>query len=121
MVKVQIEVEIPDGHEIVGEPERQAGGGTPSGTEYAVFVVRTKVATPLEILGVPADWPEWLTCDWVAKDKNGRVYAYNGRRPTKESKRWHSYDGWWDITDILPIRIPGPFEQSLRKNPRRKK
>ena len=114
MTKVKIEIDIPKGHEV--DTVRHTNSHY-DGT--LVYCVTVKAVTRFEICGQLSEWPEWLTCDWVAKDENGRVHAYNGRRPTKESKRWHSYDGWWDITDILPIRIPGPWEQSLRKNPKK--
>lgn len=116
-MKVQIEVEIPDGHEIVDvcDVSKHFGG-------RLAYVVNTMPAKAFLINGVPSDWPEWLTCDWVAKDKNEILFGYDGAPPNLACHAWAvtSYANCGRIFGTA-ITIPGPFEQSLRENPRRKK
>lgn len=115
-MKVQIEIEIPDGHQIVDVCDvSKHFGGRPA------CVVNTMPAKPFDILGIPADWPEWLTCDYVAKDASGKVFGYVGGIPHMETEKWYSRGSCRMLTEFTAIDIPGPWDQSLRENPRRKK
>ena len=115
-MKVQIEIEIPDGHEIVDVCDvSKHFGGRPA------YVVNTMPAKPFLINGVPSDWPEFLICQWVARDKNGKVFGYLGDKPRLGEESWSSDCSYQMLSDFVAIDIPGPWEQSLRENPRRKK
>jgi len=118
MAKVQIEIDIPNGHEV--DTVRHTNSHYDGTLVYCVTVKATK---PFLINGVPSDWPEWLTCDWVAKDKNEAIFGYDGNPPERLLGSTWSVS----INQICgrifgtTLTIPGPFEQSLRENPRRKK
>ena len=114
-MKVQIEIEIPDGHEIVDVCDvSKHFGGRP-----ACFV-NTVPAKPFLINGVPSEWPEWLTCDYVAKDKDGSPYGYIGEPKIRDSS-WGDARKHFPLFGLIAIDIPGDWTQSKRENPRRKK
>ena len=119
--KVQVEIEIESNQEVVGNPERRSSGANTDGTGYVEFIVLTKTAKPFIINGVPSYWPDWLTCDWVAKDEDGGLYLHKSE-PQRESDGWFCTNGVHYLDkSLIAIDIPGPWEQSLRENPRRKK
>ena len=116
MVKVQIEVEISDGHEIVDVVNLTAQYG--GGPEYRIV---TRPVKPFLIDGAPSDWPAWLKCDWVSKEDDGEIY-FHYSKPQCDGTNWICSAGSECIDkSIIAIDIPGPWEQSLRENPRRKK
>lgn len=124
MAKTQIEIEIPDGYEIVeiryGSSVMVLDKVDSSLEKKSLIYVHTRPAKSFIINGVPSDWPEWLTCDWVAKDKNEILFGYDGDPPTLVCHTWAvtSYANCGRIFGTA-ITIPGPWEQSLRKNPRK--
>jgi hypothetical protein len=77
MKTVSVEIKIPDGHEVEEVSMVWPGYEFSPGDAVGQMVVKTKPAKPFLINGVPSDWPEWLTCDWVAKDEDGEVYFHN--------------------------------------------
>lgn len=121
MVKVQIEVEIPDGHEVVDViPDVSIYEDQPCANRYTIF---SRPTNPFEICGQPSEWPEWLTWDWVAADDHGRVHGYNDVKPFLAQQCYACGRGTVHHGSLfgIDIKIPGPWEQSLRENPRRKK
>jgi hypothetical protein len=76
-MKVQIEVEIPDGHELVSHRLNSICDNISHGLEERAYYVYSRPAKPFLILGKPADWPELLTCDWVAKDEDDEICLHN--------------------------------------------
>ena len=117
--KVQVEIEIESNQEVVGNPERRSSGANTDGTGYAEFIVLTKTSKPFLINGVPSDWPDWLTCDWVAKYSDGSLFKFSSK-PQRVVSGWIG-EGLTCLRGVIAIDIPGPWEQSLRENPRRKK
>lgn len=120
MIKTQIEIEIPDGYEITsvtpGEPLWQYKDKS----EAILYTVKVRPAKPFLINGVLSDWPEWLTCDWVARDPCGEVWGYNCE-PEKRTSIWYAVHSCYLLSGVINIDIPGPWKESLRENPRRKK
>lgn len=121
MAKVKIEVEIPDGHEVTSLCRGKQYGEHADKSAAIPYIVHIRPATPFEICGKPADWPEWLKCDWVAKDANEKVWGYVGGQPHQKTAYWDSHGMSQMLSEFIAIEIPGPFEQSLRENPNRKK
>jgi hypothetical protein len=127
MKTVSVEIKIPDGHEVESVsmiwPEYELFADK----AYGQMQVYTKPAKPFLINGVPSDWPEWLTCDWIAKDANSMAGGYDGDMPTKSHSKYEQcwkcdpVAGRWGYIFGIAIDIPGPWEQSLRENPNRKK
>ena len=120
-MKVQIEIEIPDGHEVAST--EVLANDYPLNCSYSgkMLLVKTRPAKPFLINGKPADWPEWLTCDWVSKDEDGEVWAYQFE-PMKNSVGWYeSKIGGDNLRNAIAIDIPGDWTQSKRQNPNRKK
>lgn len=115
-MKVQIEIDIPSGHEV--DTVRHTNSHY-DGT--LVYCVTVKAAKPFLINGVPSDWPEWLLADWITKDEDGELYLHKSE-PKRESDGWVCTNGIHYLDkSLVGIDIPGPWEQSLRENPRRKK
>ena len=123
MAKVTVEIEIPDGHEVVDEPQMVEWSNTVAGKVRSfAFRVTARPVKPLIICGKPADWPEWLICDWIAKDRDDLVCGYlNEPQKYGDYERWFSYGIQIILSNRIDIDIPGPWEQSKRENPRRKK
>ena len=120
MTKVLVEIEIPDGHEVVDEPQMVEWSNTAVGEARSFeFRVTARPVKPLTICGQPADWPEMLKCDWIAKDEDGQIYSYSSE-PSLMRGGWDGL-GFLNLSELLDIYIPGPWEQSKRENPRRKK
>ena len=119
MNTVSVDIKIPDGHKVEEVSIVWPGYNLSMDAAVGQMVVKTKAAKPFLINGVPSDWPEWLTCDYVAKDRSGSVFGYHGE-PAKGTAMWCS-SSFYLITGIAAIDIPGPREQSKRENPRRKK
>ena len=123
MAKVMVEIEIPDGHEISHGPRCQPMMVSwNDGNRDIGFLVTTRPIKPLIICGKPAEWPEWLTCNWIAKDRGGQVCGYF-TEPVNSTGlgQWYSDGIGVALLELLDIDIPGPWEQSKRENPRRKK
>ena len=120
-MKVQIEVEIPDGHELVSHRLNSICDNISHGLEERAYYVYSRPAKPFVINGKPADWPEWLTADYVAKDKNGNVFGYVGGQPHQGIDQWDSLGFSQMISEFTAIDIPGDWTQSKRENPNRKK
>ena len=119
MHTVSVDIKIPDGHEVEEVSVVWPGYDLSMGAAVGKMVVKTKAAKPLLINGVPSDWPEFLICQWVARDKNGKVFGYLGDEPRLGNESWLSECSYQRLSDFLAIYIPGPWEQSLRENPRR--
>ena len=119
MHTVSVDIKIPDGHEVEEVSIVWPGYNLSIDSAVGQMVVKTKAAKPFLINGVPSDWPEWLTCDWVAKDKSGSVFGYLSE-PTKGVSMWRANSAHL-ITGLAAIDIPGWWEQSKHENPRRKK
>ena len=119
MHTVSVDIKIPDGHEVEEVSIVWPGYNLSMSGAVGQMVVKTKAAKPFLINGVPSDWPDWLTCDYVAKDKSGSVFGYPGE-PTKGTVMWCASSTWL-ITGLAAIDIPGDWRQSKRENPRRKK
>ena len=120
-MKVQIEVEIPDGHELVSHRLNSICDNISHGLEERAYYVYSRPAKPFIINGVPSDWPEWLTCDWVAKDEDDEMYCYE-TEPTPDGFQWMCSEGAYHLDrSMLAIDIPGDWTQSKRENPNRKK
>ena len=120
MKTVSVEIKIPDGHEVEEVSIVWPGYQFSPGDAVGQMVVKTKPAKPFLINGVPADWPEWLTCDWVAKDEDGEVYWYD-LEPQIDHPAWFCNAGMHYLDkSLIAIDIPGPWEQSKRENPNRK-
>lgn len=119
MAKVQIEIEIPDGHEVVDViPDVSIYEDQPCQNRYTI---ESRPAKPFLINGVPSDWPDWLTCDWITKDADGDLY-FHYREPKIERDGWYSSSGNYYLDkSLIAIDIPGNWMQSKRENPRRKK
>jgi hypothetical protein len=121
MKTVTIEIEIPDGHEVVST-EVLANEYPPHCSDSGkLLLVKARPAKPFLINGVPADWPEWLTCDWAAKDKDGKVFGYLGDDARRDEKSWASDCCYQRLSDFTAIDIPGDWTQSKHENPNRKK
>ena len=118
MKTVTIEIKIPDGHEVVSVSRRKQyvendeSGAIP-------YTVHVRPSKPFLINGKPADWPEWLTCDWVAKDEDGEVWAYHSE-PEKTEIGWLFDYERRCLFGVNAIDIPGDWTQSKRENPNRK-
>ena len=121
MKTTSVDIKIPDGHEVEEVSVVWPGYNLSMGGAVGQMVVKTKPAKPFLINGVPSDWPEWLTCDWVAKDEDGKVWAYHFE-PRVEVTRWvgRMHDASC-LQNVNAIDIPGDWTQSKRENPRRKK
>lgn len=84
-MKVKVEIEIPDGYELVDEKMRPPK----MGERYITSDGEVAEATsdwPDERYNHRAIirkswWPKWLTADWVTVDLNGDVYAWKGCDP----------------------------------------
>ena len=120
MNTVSVDIKIPAGHEVEEVSIVWPGYNLSMGGAVGQMVVKTKAAKPFLINGVPSEWPEWLACDWVARDQGGRVWAYNCE-PEKRASDWYSVHSCYLLSGAIHIDIPGPWEQSLRESPRRKK
>jgi hypothetical protein len=121
MKTVSVEIKIPDGHEVVSI-EVLANEYPPHCSDSGkLLLIKTKAAKPFLINGVPSDWPEWLICDWVAKDEDGKAWAYHFE-PRIEGPRWvgKMHDASC-LQNVNAIDIPGDWTQSKRENPNRKK
>ena len=123
MNTVSVDIKIPDGHEVEEVSIGWPGYNLSMDAAVGQMVVKTKAAKPFLINGVPSDWPEWLTCDWVAADDHGRVHGYNDVKPFLAQQFYACGRGTVHHGSLfgIDIKIPGPWEQSLRENPRRKK
>jgi hypothetical protein len=120
-MKVQIEIEIPDGHELVSHRLNSICDNISHGLEERAYYVYSRPAKPFVILGKPADWPEWLTADYVAKDKNEKVFGYVVGQPYQRIDQWESQEGNSQmLSEFTAIDIPGDWTQSLRENPNHK-
>ena len=118
-MKTQITVEIPDGYEITSLFRGKQYGQYDDGSAAIPYTIHIRPVKPFIINGVPSDWPEWLACDWVARDQGGRVWAYDCE-PEKRTSDWHSVHGCYLLSGAIHIDIPGDWTQSKRENPRRK-
>jgi hypothetical protein len=121
MKTATIEIEIPDGHEVEEVSIVWPGYEFSLGVAVGQMVVKTKPDKPFLINGRPADWPEWLTADYVAKDKNGNVFGYVGGQPHQKIDQWESQGISQMLSEFTFIDIPGDWTQSKRENPNRKK
>ena len=121
MKTVSVEIKIPDGHEVEEVSMVWPGYEFSPGDAVGQMVVKTKPAKPFLINGQPADWPEWLTADWVAKDEDDEMYCYE-TEPTPDGFQWMCSEGAYHIDrSMLAIDIPGDWTQSKRENPNCKK
>ena len=121
MKTVSVEIKIPDGHEVEEVSIVWPGYVHSLCDAVAHMAVKTKPAKPFLINGKPADWPDWLTCDWVAKDEDGEIHCHEAE-PTRDDSEWWSNKGSLYIDrSMLAIDIPGDWTQSKRENPNRKK
>ena len=115
--KIEIEIHIPDGYEFVRldescetrMPESTHGAVTVHGKNQYVIVRKSW------------QWPEWLTAEWIAMDKDGDWMAFSCL-PKKSGS-------WWASDDIIAITLSGgklaftpppctDWTQSLRRNPK---
>ena len=119
MNTVSVDIKIPDGNEVEEVSIVWPGYNLSMGGAVGQMVVKTKPAKPLLINGVPSDWPELLTASYVAKDENGKVFAYDSE-PYLRTSTWCNDRMASCLRGVIAIDIPGPWEQSLRENPRRK-
>ena len=120
MKTVSVEIKIPDGHEVVST-EVLANEYPPHCSDSGkLLLIKTKPAKPFLINGVPADWPEWLTADYVAKDKNEKVFGYVGGQPHEKIDQWESQGISQMLSEFTAIEIPAEWKQSKRENPNRK-
>ena len=120
MAKQMVEVEVPDGWEVVeyrrprmGDHYLRAGLGiqmAPCDFEYERIIVRKAW-----------QWPAWLKAAWIAMDLDGEWYAWS-KLPRIACNTDHWYDGG-DLQALNPELVdftPPPcddWRQSLRKNP----
>lgn len=122
MTKVKIEIEIPDGHEVDSIRQTSVCESGSSGIFEFGYFVYTRQAKPFLINDVPSVWPKLLTCDYVAADKNGQIFGYNGKppHPYRGTGKWQA-EGEGEFGQIFgtAIVIPGPWEESLQKNPKK--
>lgn len=114
--KTKIEIEIPEGHKV--QAVQCLGPHVDNGIVYRVFIGLDK---PFDISGEPAEWPEWLDCDWIAKHKNEHIYAYYTDPPVIGSESWIEKHFKCGRLFGTTLKIPGPWEESLHENPKRKK
>lgn len=123
MKTVSVDIKIPDGHEVAEVSMIWPGYDVSPNDAVGKMLVKTKATKPFLINGVPSDWPEWLVCDWVAKDASGHIFGYYGDPPTRMLSSSWIVDGNAKCGLVFgtALTIPGPWEQSLRENPRRKK
>lgn len=122
MTKVTVEIEIPDGHEVVDGPEMEWSHPVSGEVRSTGFRVVTRPAKPLIICGEPADWPEWLDCDWITRDEDGQIRGFRNIEPQHNGSFWFTRTpGAAYQICCVTVGIPGPWEESKRENPRRKK
>ena len=119
-MKTQITVEIPDGYEITSLYRGNQYGEHDDRSAAIPYTIHIRPAKPFLINGVPSDWPELLTASYVAKDQNGKVFAFDSE-PFLRAYTWSNDRIASCLSGVISIDIPGPWEQSLRENPRRKK
>ena len=120
-MKTQITVEIPDGYEITSLYRGNQYGEHDDRSAAIPYTIHIRPAKPFLINGVPSDWPDWLKCDWITKDEDGGLYLHKSE-PQRESDGWFCTNGVHYLDkSLIAIDIPGPWEQSLRENPQRKK
>lgn len=122
MGKVQIEIEIPDGHEVVDViPDVSIYKDQPCANRYTIF---SRPTNPFEICGEPSEWPKWLTWRWAAMTSLDEFIVCNSyTKPLVmvndgEPICWDSSYGWQRLKGVS-ISIPGKWHQTLRENPHR--
>lgn len=137
MKTVTVNVDIPEGYELADSVIRQAIPGERYVDDTGVvqshistkpsigkYVIVRKI-TPVDM----SWWPEWLTCEWVAKDcvESESLWCGFTTKPIRREK-------WWDVAagstgecfdipcKILGIQFPDvPWEVSLFHNPHKTK
>lgn len=67
------------------------------------------------------DWPEWLTCEWIARDQSGMWCAYESE-PICGGLYWYDRNGGYVHLArwALALSLPDvPWQESKRRNPHR--
>ncbi len=125
-MRVEIEIDetlIPEGYEAIAVRVPKAGDVyshqyeirkaiTADGTESRARMIIRKVWK----------WPEWLTCDWIAKDEDGDWYGYNISKPEIQPIGFTSEDEAVCLSAAISGELfpPCAWKDSLRENPNRK-
>lgn len=119
--KVEIEVEIPDGHEFVRfDTQYDSSSG-----EIAVSLPQSvNIFDTYAVCRRAWQWPDWLAANWIAMDGNGIWYAYSDRpTPNSSDGEWYCADGYVSLSRRFINFDPPPcdyWKKSLRQNPRSK-
>jgi hypothetical protein len=116
--KMEIEVEIPNGYEL----SRVCTGEHPELGPGEEVELRFQLCGVWHFVVVRPEWkwPDWLTAEWIAMDKDGEWWSHE-YRPFTEDYVWDSTGGMMRI-DVDHIAFTPPprtdWTQSLRRNPK---
>jgi len=120
MVKklIEVEVDIPAGFEFVRFPFN-GESLTCDGDTFCRVVVNGSLET-MAVLRKLWQWPEWLTAEWIAMDRDGGWWCY-GDKPRLNDLGWSPCGGTnSSLRPCLTTFTPPPctdWRQSLRRNP----
>ena len=109
--RVTIEVDVPDGYEPTGENIKI--------TAAMVLATQQQFVGVGIILRKTFEWPTWLKAKAIAKDGDGRWFAYGEVPHKRDDNRWGVAAVACCLNQILfDIDLPDvPWEQSLILNP----
>jgi hypothetical protein len=124
MAKQTLELEVPEGWELTGEYRFSRDGEHFLTSLGKVVKHRLSDAIPRIIVRQDWQWPEWLKAPWIAMDKSGDWFAYDGKPVLgqQSSISWKpQIDSGCSILDpsMYTINLPAceDWTKSLRKNP----
>jgi len=121
-MKQTIEIDVPEGWEIVGYRRPQHDEFYLKDGEIVKAYLNCLTYSAI-IVKRSWEWPEWLKADWIAMDESGKWFAYSCAEPVLDDKVWAR--GEADVCIVLNSNMidfnPPPcddWKKSLRKNPR---
>lgn len=112
MEKQTLEVDVPDGYAVDRVTRSRINGIGEQITSMSVDFTLKRVW----------QWPEWLTAEWIAMDKDGAWWAYLSE-PKIGSEFWLINEHGRYIDQLLMAFTPPPCDdwtQSKMRNPNRK-
>lgn len=118
MSRAQIEIDIPDGYELVKVREQAHRFFDDELADCRLLVSLIVGVRPVW------QWPAWLKCDWVARNQNGSLVLGYGEHATDGQYHFSNAGGChYSVVDERAVDINLPpctdWRQSLRLNPNR--